>query len=64
MRPMTQKESALDAVATERARLFALLGRLLVAAPDAHLLSALAALPGDASPLGKCYRALGEAAAI
>jgi TorA maturation chaperone TorD len=40
-----------------------LLGRLLVAAPDAHLLAALAALPGDASPLGKCYRALAEAAA-
>ena len=63
MRPMTQRESAPDAVVTERARLFALLGRLLVAAPDAHLLAALAALPGDASPLGKCYRALAEAAA-
>ena len=62
MRPMTQKDMAPDAMATERARLFALLGRLLVAAPDSHLLAALAALPGDASPLGKCYRALAEAA--
>ncbi len=63
MRPMTQQAPAPDAMATERARLFALLGRLLVAAPDSHLLAALAALPGDASPLGKCYRALAEAAA-
>ena len=63
MRPMMQKDMAPDAMATERARLFALLGRLLVSAPDAHLLAALAALPGDASPLGKCYRALAEAAA-
>ena len=63
MRPITRQEQAPDAMATERARLFALLGRLLVAGPDAHLLSALAGLPGDASPLGKCYRALAEAAA-
>lgn len=63
MRPMTQVESAPDAMATERARLFALLGRLLIAAPDSHLLAALAKLPGDASPLGNCYRALAEAAA-
>ncbi|MFM7302803.1 MAG: molecular chaperone TorD, partial [Alphaproteobacteria bacterium] len=63
MRPMTQQAPAPDAMATERARLFALLGRLLVAAPDAHLLHALAALPGDASPLGKCYHALADAAA-
>jgi TorA maturation chaperone TorD len=63
MRPMTQQDQAQDAMATERARLFALLGRLLVAAPDSHLLAALAGLPGDASPLGKSYRALAEAAA-
>ena len=63
MRPMTQQAPGPDAMATERARLFALLGRLLVAAPDSQLLAALAALPGDASPLGKCYRALAEGAA-
>ncbi|MBM3588145.1 MAG: molecular chaperone TorD family protein [Alphaproteobacteria bacterium] len=63
MRPMMQQSQATDGMATERARLFALLGRLLIAAPDAHLLRALAALSGDASPLGKCYRALAAAAA-
>lgn len=52
-----------DALTTERARLFALLGRLLVAAPDARLLDALAVLRGDRTPLGQAYGALAEAAA-
>ena len=53
----------IDLLTTERARLFALLGRLLVAAPDAGLLAALAGLRGDRTPLGDAYRALAAAAA-
>lgn len=52
-----------DAMTTERARLFALLGRLLVAAPDAGLLDALSALRGAPTPLGEAYGALARAAA-
>ena len=53
-----------DALDAERARLFALLGRLLAAAPDAALLRALSGLCGDASPLGTAYAALAEAARL
>lgn len=53
-----------DGLTTERARLFALLGRLLVAAPDARLLDALAALRGDRTTLGEAYGALAKAAAV
>nr|WP_256476343.1 molecular chaperone TorD family protein [Siccirubricoccus soli] len=52
-----------DALEAERARLFALLGRLLSAAPDAALLAGLAGLRGDASPLGSALSGLAEAAA-
>jgi TorA maturation chaperone TorD len=52
-----------DAMTTERARLFALLGRLLVSAPDAALLDALSGLRGAATPLGEAYGALARAAA-
>lgn len=52
-----------QAMTRERARLFALLGRLLVAVPDAVLLQALAGLRGDRSPLGEAYGALAGAAA-
>ncbi|HYF06747.1 MAG TPA: molecular chaperone TorD family protein [Acetobacteraceae bacterium] len=51
-----------DPLDLERARLFALLGRLLTAAPDAPLLAKLTALTGDGSPLGQAYAALAEAA--
>ncbi|WP_149537127.1 TorD/DmsD family molecular chaperone [Siccirubricoccus phaeus] len=51
-----------DAVEAERARLFALLGRLLSAAPDAALLTGLARLRGDAGPLGAALGRLAEAA--
>jgi TorA maturation chaperone TorD len=54
---------AFDAVELERARLFALLGRLLSAAPDAGLLAGLAGLQGDATPLGTALAGLAEAAA-
>jgi len=51
-----------DGMTTERARLFALLGRLLVAAPDAGLLAALAQLRGDGTALGAAYGSLAAAA--
>ena len=54
---------ARDGLTTERARLFALLGRLLVAPPDAGLLDALCALRGDRTALGEAYGALARAAA-
>jgi TorA maturation chaperone TorD len=53
-----------DALDAERARLFALLGRLLSSAPDAALLESLSALRGDpATPLGAVLAPLSEAAA-
>jgi TorA maturation chaperone TorD len=51
-----------DGLTTERARLFALLGRLLVAAPDSGLLAALSGLRGDGTALGAGYGALAAAA--
>lgn len=63
---MTQQggQDQLDAVDAERARLFALLGRLLGAAPDAALLARLRLLRGDASEIGAAYAALSEAAQV
>lgn len=55
--------AVIDRLDAERARLFALLGRLLSAAPDAALLEGLRRLQGDASPLGQAYARLAEAAA-
>jgi TorA maturation chaperone TorD len=54
---------ALDAVDAERARLFALLGRLFGHAPDAALLARLKLLPPGPSELGEAYAALSAAAA-
>jgi TorA maturation chaperone TorD len=54
----------LDVVDAERARLFALLGRLLAAAPDGTLLGQLRLLRGDASELGAAYAGLQKAADI
>jgi TorA maturation chaperone TorD len=51
-----------DGITTERARLFALLGRLLVAPPDGGLLAALQSLRGDGTALGAAYGALAAAA--
>jgi len=45
-----------------RARLFALLGRLCIAAPDASLLEGLRSLEGDATPIGQAVAALAQAA--
>jgi TorA maturation chaperone TorD len=52
----------LDVVDAERARLFALLGRLLAAAPDASLLARLRLLRGDSSEIGAAYAGLQKAA--
>lgn len=51
-----------DPLDLERARLFALLGRLLAVAPDAALLAKLGALPGNATPIGEAFAALAAAA--
>jgi TorA maturation chaperone TorD len=51
-----------DEIDTARAREYALLATLLSRGPDAQLLSGLAALRGDASPLGRAHGALAEAA--
>jgi TorA maturation chaperone TorD len=63
MSALDMMEQRADALTTERARLFALLGRLLVAAPDARLLDALAGLRADRTALGEGYGALARAAA-
>jgi TorA maturation chaperone TorD len=55
--------AAHDPVDVERARLFALLGRLLGDAPDAPLLARLKLLRGTEGDLGEAYAALGAAAA-
>jgi TorA maturation chaperone TorD len=60
---MTATETILDAVDAERARLFALLGRLMGAAPDAPLLARLKLLRHGGGELGEAYAALGTAAA-
>jgi TorA maturation chaperone TorD len=52
-----------DEVDAARAQEYALLATLLARAPDAQLLSRLAKLRGDPSPLGMAHAALGEAAA-
>lgn len=57
-----QEQVAPDQIGTERARLFALLGRLLGAAPDAGLLIRMRALRGEKGALGQSYGALAEAA--
>jgi len=52
----------LDEVDVARGRQYALLARLLSRAPDRLLLSRLADLPGDPSPLGVVHATLAEAA--
>lgn len=46
-----------------RARLYTLLAQMLARPPSTHLLSVLAGLEGDESPLGRALGALGAAAA-
>lgn len=56
--------AALDPVDVERARLFALLGRLMGATPDAALLARLRLLRATEGELGEAYGALAEAARV
>lgn len=60
--PLTATEGRrVDPLDLERARLFALLGRLMAGPPDAGLLGRLAAL-GGGGPLGEAFAGLAEAA--
>src|SRR6516162_2304455 len=52
----------MDEIDIARAQEYALLATLLARAPDAQLLSRLAGLQGDATPLGLAHVALAEAA--
>ena len=55
--------SDIDEIDSARSQEYALLSVLLARAPDAELLSRLAGLRGDATPLGLAHIALAEAAA-
>jgi TorA maturation chaperone TorD len=52
----------IDEIDSARAREYALLATLLSHSPDAQLLSGLAGLRGDTSPIGMAHAALAEAA--
>ncbi len=56
-------ERAIDEIDRARAAEYSLLSTLLARSPDAQLISRLARLEGDASPLGLAHAALGQAAA-
>jgi TorA maturation chaperone TorD len=60
---MTGTETRHDPVDVERARLFALLGRLMGAAPDTELLAQLRQLRAGDGELGEAYGVLATAAA-
>jgi TorA maturation chaperone TorD len=53
---------SIDEIDRARAREYALLASLLSHRPDAQLLSALAGLPSDSSPIGLAHAALAKAA--
>lgn len=57
-----QDQQAPDDAAAARAQEYALLATLLGRAPNAKLLESLAALRGDATPLGVAHTALAQAA--
>jgi TorA maturation chaperone TorD len=61
--PEFGQAAAVDEVDVARAKEYSLLATLLVRSPDAEILSRLAALRGDGSPLGLAHAALGKAAA-
>ena len=63
MQPESGQAAAVDEVDVARAAEYSLLATLLLRNPDAELLSRLAALRGDESPLGMAHAALGRAAA-
>ena len=55
-------ERSIDEIDRARAREYTLLATLLSHSPDARLLSGLAGLPVDTSPIGSAHSALAEAA--
>ena len=57
-----QNSRETDEVAAARAREYALLAAMLARAPDARFVQKLAALRGDATPLGVAHAALAQAA--
>jgi TorA maturation chaperone TorD len=66
LRPDLYREPSatqIDEIDLARSREYALLSALLARAPDAGLLTRIARLSGDASPLGVAHVALAEAAA-
>ena len=63
MQPESGQATAVDEVDLARAAEYSLLATLLLRSPDAEMLSRLAALRGDESPLGQAHAALGKAAA-
>ena len=58
-----QGPGIVDEIDRARAQEYALLATLLLGSPDARLISRLALLDGDPSPIGVAHTALGEAAA-
>ena len=63
MQPETGQAAAVEEVDLARAAEYSLLATLLLRSPDAEMLSRLAGLRGDESPLGLAHAALGKAAA-
>jgi TorA maturation chaperone TorD len=61
---MVAREAGHDPLDVERARLFALLGRLLGDAPDTGLLHRLTLVRGGSGEIGEAYAALAAAAAL
>jgi TorA maturation chaperone TorD len=61
-RSYLSSEPGVDEIDAARAREYALLATLLSRGPDSQLISRLALLNGDASPMGIAHAALGEAA--
>jgi TorA maturation chaperone TorD len=61
--PVSGQAVAIDEVDRARAAEYSLLATLLLRSPDAEMLSRLAELHGDDSPLGRAHAALGRAAA-
>ena len=63
MQSSYQSSRIIDEIDRARAQEYALLATLLSRSPDAQLISRLALLEGDPSPIGVALTALGEAAA-
>jgi TorA maturation chaperone TorD len=62
LRPDLYNGDAVDNIDRARAQEYALLGRLLIRAPDTSLLKQIGQLRGDATPLGVAHFELAEAA--